>query len=322
MTAHGNLGPDLRVLGPALAGARRAPIGRRFGAYLIDSIPYWLMLAVESVWAPISTLTYQLLGGGAYWEPGAVFGLILFAAAVVWDILQVYWHVSRGQTFGRRMTGIRVVQVSSGQPLTFGQAVGRSVIVGASSYLRLFQELVAIVWILNGDLAYLFQSILASFLVIALVWIFNLVVALSPLWDSAKANRGWHDKAVNAVLIDVRNGRDTFVDPVPLAEVMGRPSLASTAPSAARAASAPPPPPPPPAAISPHRSPRQRRPDRRLRRRPRRPVRHPHRPPRNLTLRRHPRLQRRPPPLQRRQPPPRSPRQPRPSRSPRLRPPA
>ncbi len=158
--------PDPTILGPGLDGVVPAPVGRRIGAALIDSL---LMLAVE----------------------GAAFGLaflarngsiLLVVAILAWGLVQWRMHATTGQTIGKRAVGIRTLAVPAGTAPGPGRTFGR----------------------------YLLLSVANLFCFAGLLFV------LSVFWDPDRLLRGWHDKAANVFLVDIRSGRD------PLAARAGR----------------------------------------------------------------------------------------------------
>ncbi len=107
--------PENVVLDLEIAG-----LGSRALAALIDSL---ILLA----WIVAVTLLSRLVGtmtGGGTWL-GAVTILILFGSTFGYFI--VYEGFGRGQTPGKRIIGIRVVQ-GTGHPLTAGAAVARNLL--------------------------------------------------------------------------------------------------------------------------------------------------------------------------------------------------
>lgn len=96
-------------------------------------------------------------------------GLLLLGIAIigvgiilVW-LLQARHLATRGQTWGRKIVGIKVVRADNGQPLGYGRAIGRL----------------------------LFASIISgSFCGLGYLWM---------LWDKDKQT--WHDKVVGSVVV-------------------------------------------------------------------------------------------------------------------------
>ncbi|NHT19711.1 RDD family protein, partial [Cellulomonas sp. IC4_254] len=156
-----------------------APVGRRVAAYLVDAAltsvaaaPLWL------AWAPAFAATVRAAAasgsGAAVPEPAAPSGVLLAVGAVLlvgWGVAQWVWNGTRGWTVGRRLLGLRLVDVRSGRPVGLGRAFVRALVVAL------------------GALA---------------CGVGQLVVLLSPLFDSSGRRRGWHDRVGEGVVVDVR----------------------------------------------------------------------------------------------------------------------
>ena len=103
-------------------------LGSRFLAALIDAvIQYAVILAVLLVAAPSLAVWAEL---GAYFDliGSAVLAILLLVVALLFFLykllFEAFWN---GQTMGKRVAGIRVVQVS-GMPVTFLQVVIRNLL--------------------------------------------------------------------------------------------------------------------------------------------------------------------------------------------------
>lgn len=105
----------------------------------------------------------------------AIYAVVLLAYFVVFS-----WMVAvKGQTPGMRVLGLRLVSVETGRPMGWGPGCLRSAVIILGSQFT------------GGILGLLF--------------------GLSPLFDTQSGwNQAWQDKLVKAVLIDVKNGRDSF----------------------------------------------------------------------------------------------------------------
>jgi uncharacterized RDD family membrane protein YckC len=131
---------------PAAGGASgpRASFGLRLGAYLIDSlvfiVPYFILLAIE---------------------PALV--LLMFIAVIAYFIY--FEGGPTGQTIGKKVCGIRVVDFATGGPIGFGR--------GALRYIG---------------------RIPSSILLLGYLWM---------LWDPEQQT--WHDKIANTVVVPVAN---------------------------------------------------------------------------------------------------------------------
>ncbi|RXR23565.1 FHA domain-containing protein [Oerskovia turbata] len=166
-----------------LDGAPVAGTGRRFVAFLVDAA------AVSLVFAAV------LLGGGAVAgvsptalasvttpaEAQVLLGRLLFACAVAGAVSLAcwggiwFWEGRTGRTLGNLATGVRSVRAEDRSPLGFGRAALR--------------------WII-------------TFLGALALGIGELLVVLSPAFDSSGRNQGWQDKAAKALVLDVRGLHD------------------------------------------------------------------------------------------------------------------
>jgi hypothetical protein len=193
-----------------LDGAPVAGTGRRFVAFLVDATAVFLVFAAV------------LLGGGAARgvsatalasvtteaEAQAVLGSLLVVYAVAgasslacWVGIWA-WEGSTGRTLGNLATGVRSVRAEDRSPLGFGRAALR--------------------WII-------------TFLGALALGIGELLVVLSPAFDSSGRKQGWQDKAAKALVLDVRG----LQDPSARAGVVGEPSAqpVATPPSGYRGSS-------------------------------------------------------------------------------------
>jgi uncharacterized RDD family membrane protein YckC len=159
----------------------RAGFGARLGGFIIDQLLYGLLAAVfavpgilmiigsvadcvtvevddtvsEIICPPGSPKAGLLVGG---------IGLILLGVLIV-VFLYVRALGRTGQTWGRKIVGVKVVDKMSGQPIGVGKAFGRA----------LFEQFI------SGALCYL-----------GFLWM---------LWDNDKQT--WHDKVVDSVVVKV-----------------------------------------------------------------------------------------------------------------------
>jgi uncharacterized RDD family membrane protein YckC len=91
-------------------------------------------------------------------------GIALIAVgALVGIILQCKHLATTGQTWGRRIVGIKVVRADNGQPIGWGRAIGRTLLEGS----------------ISGWICYL-----------GFLWM---------LWDDNKQT--WHDKIVGSIVV-------------------------------------------------------------------------------------------------------------------------
>jgi uncharacterized RDD family membrane protein YckC len=142
------------------SGAEYASWWSRVGAQLIDI----LVLAVP--FGIIAALVASATDDASLWTLSIVFTI----ASVAYD--GVLDGGPRGQTLGKRVLGIRVIDDGTGASIGYGRGVGRSVFMNALS--------------LPGALIPLLQPL-------------PLVDILWPLWDQRR--QCWHDKAVGSVVV-------------------------------------------------------------------------------------------------------------------------
>jgi uncharacterized RDD family membrane protein YckC len=162
--------PELAFGGPVTARYTLAGWWRRVGAHLLDGIVIvaLALILLVAITAPFSIgfFVNDTVGAGAV-IVGLVFACIcIFVAALVYAPAMM--ARTNGRTLGRMATGIRVVR-ASGEPMTFGFAMLREVVVK---------------WLL-------FNAIGGSIT----FGIAPLVDYLWPLWD--EENRALHDYVVN-----------------------------------------------------------------------------------------------------------------------------
>jgi uncharacterized RDD family membrane protein YckC len=158
-----------------------ASFGARLGARLLDGLLYGLVGAVFSVPAVIliiasikdCTRTTTIDGAKSITcESGQLKGGLLLAGIaigalgiIVIGILYISALGKTGQTWGRKIVGVKVVSKDTGAPLGFGRAFGRTLLEST----------------ISGWICFL-----------GFLWM---------LWDNDKQT--WHDKIVNSVVVRV-----------------------------------------------------------------------------------------------------------------------
>jgi uncharacterized RDD family membrane protein YckC len=160
-----------------------ASYGARVGAYLIDGIvPFVLfipsLIASISATSMITTGNYE--GAVSASQAGSALQGIAVVLLLVYGLIQYIAEANTGMTLGKRAVGLRTVRADTLGPVGFGRILGRYSIIALGGF------------VLNGQY----------------------VVLLSPLWDSEKRNRGWHDKASNTWVLDVKNGPNPLLSTV------------------------------------------------------------------------------------------------------------
>jgi len=160
----------------APVGGERAGFGIRLGGWLLDGLLYGLLMSVfvipgavliassfedcvtieDEIFCPSGSPNGGTIGGGIAL---IIVGLLLVAFIYVRALGKT------GQTWGRRIVGIKVVGETTGEPIGFGRALGR----------QLFASFI------SGQIFYL-----------GYLWM---------LWDDKKQT--WHDKVVNSIVVKV-----------------------------------------------------------------------------------------------------------------------
>ena len=152
-----------------------AGFGSRLGAYLLDTLLYGAVAAVFVIVAVV--LGVMAFADCDFDETGEVLcvegdvsaGLLVAALAVggggllVVTLLYLIALGRTGQTWGRRIVGIKVVRVSDGAAPGFGRALGRSLFAG----------------IISANVFYL-----------GYLWM---------IWDAQRQT--WHDKVAGTVVV-------------------------------------------------------------------------------------------------------------------------
>jgi len=160
-------------------GLVRAPYGRRAVAALID-LAFYLLLQVP-YWVFALPLLLRLLQGRISWygfvnHPQFILAVVMasisFALSLAYCVVQLVMHGRKGVTIGKRMMGIRTVNVKTLQRPGFWRMALRMLVLSAS----------------------------------AVVVIGPVLFLTSPLFDPQKRGRGWHDMVGQNWYVDVRNG--------------------------------------------------------------------------------------------------------------------
>jgi uncharacterized RDD family membrane protein YckC len=162
-------------------GGERADFGVRLGGYLLDGLLYGLLGALFIVPGAIlvgaafrDCYTIEWSDGTTDFEcPSGAFDATAFAggiALIVVGFLLVAFIYLRalgrtGQTWGRKIVGIKVIGETTGEPIGFGRALGR----------QLFASFIS-----------------AQILYLGYLWM---------LWDDKKQT--WHDKVVGSIVVKV-----------------------------------------------------------------------------------------------------------------------
>jgi uncharacterized RDD family membrane protein YckC len=165
----------------APAAGNYASFGARFGGRFLDGILYGIVAAVFYVPAFIlgvaafKDCTREHLDNGSTsitCESGQLKGGLLLAAIaigalglIIVGLLYISALGKTGQTWGRKIVGVKVVSKDTGAPIGFGRAFGRTLLE---------------------------QTISSWICFLGFLWM---------LWDNDKQT--WHDKIVNSVVVKV-----------------------------------------------------------------------------------------------------------------------
>ncbi|UWF77724.1 RDD family protein [Microbacterium neungamense] len=163
----------------AALGLRRAPFGRRALAAACDGA-IWLLLQLP-LWLGGVPLLLKLATGavspyGFLNHPDFTLAVVMAAITVlltlVFGVVQLILHGRKGVTVGKAVAGIRTVNVRTLERPGVGPVLLRFLMVSAAGLIPLLAP---------------------AFLI-------------SPTFDPQGRGRGWHDKATNVWLVDVRKG--------------------------------------------------------------------------------------------------------------------
>ena len=194
-----------------------AGVGRRFVAFLVDGTAIGLVVGGVLL-AGLAASGISMTGLTEVASPtqaqdlmGKVLLVYVLAGVVslaCWVAVWV-WEGRTGRTLGNLATGLRTVRAEDRSPVGFGRAALRWIITGL------------------GALAF---------------GMGELVVVLSPAFDSSGRNQGWQDKAAKALVLDVRaTGKQAHGQgfSAPAGATAAGAAAAFAAPSAASAPGAP-----------------------------------------------------------------------------------
>jgi uncharacterized RDD family membrane protein YckC len=139
-------------------------MGKRFGALLLDSVIVAVPTWIAGIFVTTSstTITCTDTSCNTSFFSGWIYALYGFSIA----LQLAYFGIlvgKFGQTVGHRVLGIKVVDMNTGQPIGIGKGIARQLVLAITGALC--------------TLGY---------------W--------TPFFDSVR-RQGWHDKAVNSVVI-------------------------------------------------------------------------------------------------------------------------
>lgn len=165
-------------------GLLRAPLGRRALAFVIDG-GIWTLLQLP-LWIGAVPLLVKFLSGsisayGLVNHPDFVLAIVMASVStllsLVFLVVQLILHGLKGFTIGKRLVGIRSVNVRTLERPRVGAVLLRFLLVGAAGIV----------------------PVLGTALMLA-----------SPTFDPERRGRGLHDKATGVWLVDVRKGLNPY----------------------------------------------------------------------------------------------------------------
>jgi len=157
-------------------GGERAGFGIRLGGYLLDGLLYGLLslvfvipgaILIGTSFQDCVTIDDELFCPDGSPKPAMIAGGIALIIIGLLVVAFIYLRAlgSTGQTWGAKIVGIKVVGETTGEPIGFGRALGRSLFAG----------------FISGQVLYL-----------GYLWM---------LWDDKKQT--WQDKVVNSIVVKV-----------------------------------------------------------------------------------------------------------------------
>ncbi len=140
-----------------------AGLDRRFYAFMVDRLIAWTMVAA-ACWA-----AYEL-----FWRDDQLWaGVALVAGVVVavWVVFAVALGVV-GTTPGKAAVGVRALHVGSAEPIGFGRALLRGLVLGLATLPTFGIGLATLAW--------------------------------TAVADPTRRRRGWHDHVARSIVVDLR----------------------------------------------------------------------------------------------------------------------
>ncbi len=157
-------------------GGERAGFGVRLGGYLLDGLLYGLLMLafivpggflIGASFDDCVTINGELVCPDGSPDAGMIVGGIALMGVGFLVVAFLYLRAlgKTGQTWGRKIVGIKVIGETTGEPIGFGRALGRQ----------------AFASFISGQIFYL-----------GYLWM---------LWDDKKQT--WHDKVVGSIVVKV-----------------------------------------------------------------------------------------------------------------------
>jgi uncharacterized RDD family membrane protein YckC len=179
-------------------GAVLATMGKRLLAYVVDALTA-LVVGGAFVLAGMLPLLRSLQDPAATPVGASPLLLVGYALTLALGVFQWWYLGARGFTVGKRVVGLRVLSATTGRPVGMGRALLRLLVPAAGSLV---------------------------------LGIGQLVVHLSPFFDSSGRRQGWHDKAAGTMVFDISVGLDPAVaGPVSAPDVARRMDALLTPPA-------------------------------------------------------------------------------------------
>ena len=158
---------------PGLGTVKIASFGQRVVARIVDAVVLFVayliisLLGIGAVSSTVDPNTGEVSGGGV--AAFFVAYLVLLVLGVAYEVVMI---ALKGQTVGKMVMGVKVVQQANGEIAGWGPSFIRYIIPALAS---------AITCGLGGLLVY-----------------------LSPLFDKSGRMQGWHDNAANDLVISTK----------------------------------------------------------------------------------------------------------------------
>ncbi|MGC5167649.1 RDD family protein [Luteimicrobium sp. DT211] len=172
LTAHTL--PGFPTAPPTPTGPVPAPLGRRVLAWLIDAVVIGIPAAVAvAVMLPgVLDKGDDAASGTTALTPSDLFPLqaVAWGLTLVAGLVLVSFEGTTGRTVGKLALGLRTQDVATGRPIGVARGIVRGLVFGAFALL---------------------------------CWVGEILVLLSPVFDSSPRRQGWQDKAARAVVVSV-----------------------------------------------------------------------------------------------------------------------
>ncbi|HVV75588.1 MAG TPA: RDD family protein [Mycobacteriales bacterium] len=149
-------------------------MGMRLLARLIDGVLVFIVVIIAITASGIHIFNTSSVNGtdsASFSLYGASYFKALLIGLVITGGYEVGMIATKGATLGKMACGVRVANIEDGRTPSFGQAVIR--------------------WIIPGVAGVIFGLL-------------QLIVYLSPFFDSTHRNRGWYDYAAKTIAVRTR----------------------------------------------------------------------------------------------------------------------